>query len=175
MNPKSLHLIPALALILCASACTDTENPGEENETEVITTVELRFAPTDGGAEQVFSWSDPENDGDPVIDDIVLSDALDYDLSVSFLNELADPTEDITEEVDAESDVHQVFFTGSAVRSPSTGDNEGAIISQEYEDTDANGLPVGLESAIATLAAFLYNMAAALLGGIELTLTEDPH
>jgi hypothetical protein len=30
-----------------------------------------------------------------------------------------------------------------------------------------------LLTAIATLAAFLYNMAAALLGGIEVTLSED--
>lgn len=30
-----------------------------------------------------------------------------------------------------------------------------------------------LITAVATLAAFLYNMAAALLGGIEVTLTED--
>jgi hypothetical protein len=34
---------------------------------------------------------------------------------------------------------------------------------------------VVLITAIATLAAFLYNMAAALLGGIELTLAEDEH
>lgn len=34
---------------------------------------------------------------------------------------------------------------------------------------------VVLLTAIATLAAFLYNMAAALLGGIEVTLAEDPH
>ena len=32
---------------------------------------------------------------------------------------------------------------------------------------------VVLLTAIATLAAFLYNMAAALLGGIEVTLAED--
>lgn len=32
-----------------------------------------------------------------------------------------------------------------------------------------------LITAIATLAAFLYNMSAALLGGIELTLAEDQH
>ena len=30
-----------------------------------------------------------------------------------------------------------------------------------------------LLTAIATLGAFLYNMAAALLGGVEVTLTED--
>ena len=34
---------------------------------------------------------------------------------------------------------------------------------------------VVLLTAIATLGAFLYNMAAALLGGIEVTLAEDPH
>jgi hypothetical protein len=34
-------------------------------------------------------------------------------------------------------------------------------------------IDVVLLTAIATLAAFLYNMAAALLGGIEVTLAED--
>jgi len=34
-------------------------------------------------------------------------------------------------------------------------------------------IDVVLLTAVATLAAFLYNMAAALLGGVELTLTEE--
>ncbi len=34
---------------------------------------------------------------------------------------------------------------------------------------------VVLITAIATLAAFLYNMSAALLGGVEVTLAEDQH
>ena len=34
---------------------------------------------------------------------------------------------------------------------------------------------VVLLTAIATLGAFLYNMSAALLGGIEVTLAEDNH
>jgi hypothetical protein len=34
-------------------------------------------------------------------------------------------------------------------------------------------LDVLLITAIATLGAFLYNLAAALLGGIEVTLAED--
>ncbi|CUR55076.1 conserved hypothetical protein [metagenome] len=36
-------------------------------------------------------------------------------------------------------------------------------------------IDVVLITAIATLGAFLYNMSAALLGGIELTLSEDSH
>lgn len=36
-------------------------------------------------------------------------------------------------------------------------------------------LDVILLTAIATLSAFLYNLAAALLGGIEVTLAEDEH
>ncbi len=36
-------------------------------------------------------------------------------------------------------------------------------------------IDVVLLTAIATLAAFLYNMAAALLGGIDITLVEDEH
>jgi len=56
----------------------------------------------------------------------------------------------------------------------------------KFNVTDYVGLPrvlgfttlmavvdVVLLTALATLAAFLYNMAAALLGGIDVTLTED--
>ncbi len=34
-------------------------------------------------------------------------------------------------------------------------------------------IDVVLLTAVATLGAFLYNMAAALIGGIEVTLAED--
>jgi hypothetical protein len=36
-------------------------------------------------------------------------------------------------------------------------------------------LNVVLLTAIATLGAFLYNLAASLLGGLEVTLAEDDH
>lgn len=140
-----------LSLLSFLAACEDVKNPEEVNAEEVITTVALAFTPASGGAAIEAAWADPENDGSPVIDDIVLSDADDYTLAVSFLNEIEDPPEDITEEVDAESDQHQVFFTGTAVESPATGENASAVISQAYDDSDANGFPVGLTSAIATL------------------------
>lgn len=146
------HFLTLLLVAFAASACKDTENPEEENENEVITTVVLTFTPQAGGDALEFTWADPENDGSPVIDDIVLQDADDYDLSVAFLNELEDPAEDITEEVDGESDEHQVFITGTAVEGPGTGENPDAVVTHAYADADDNGFPVGLDNIIVTEA-----------------------
>jgi hypothetical protein len=152
--------------VLCAVACGDVDKPQEVNENEIITTVSLTFSPLSGGDPLSFAWADPENDGGPVVDDILLSDAEDYVLEVSFLNELADPPEDITGEVEAEGDQHQVFFTGSAVEGPATGDNPDAVISHTYGDEDENGLPLGLVNDISTLGAGV--------GGLTVTLRHLP-
>ena len=142
---------PLLSVLALLVACGDTTNPEEVNAEEVITTVALSFSPASGGDALTFAWADPENDGTPVVDPIVLADAETYTLGVSFLNELEAPAEDITEEVDAESDQHQVFFTGSAVQGPATGENASAVIAQAYDDADANGFPIGLASSVGTL------------------------
>lgn len=143
-----------IVAILMLGACNGSavENPEGVNEVEVITTVGLAFTPHSGGAAIEAKWSDPENDGSPVIDDIVLSDADDYDVAVTFLNEVADPVDDITVEVGEENDVHQVFFLGSAVEGPSTGANPAAVVTQAYSDTDANGNPLGLANVFTTVA-----------------------
>jgi hypothetical protein len=138
--------------LLSVGACKDVEGDDHDHENEVITTVALAFTPAGGGSELVFEWADPENDGSPVIDDIVLSDAEDYGMTVSFLNELEDPAEDITAEVSDESDQHQVFLTGTAVEGPATGVNATAVVEHAYADTDPNGLPVGLDNDITTRA-----------------------
>lgn len=146
---RNLWVVPLFTLAM--GACNDASNPeGELNENEVITTVVATFTPQSGGTALVYRWADPENDGDPVVDAIELSDAEDYTLGVQFLNELEDPPEDITLEVDAESDVHQVFFFGTAVAGPATGPNPEAVVTQAYADSDTNGLPVGLENTIVT-------------------------
>ena len=143
---RFLLTVPCALTLALLGGC-DVQNPDETNENEVITTVVLTFSPQSGGTALEFRWADPENDGSPVIDDIALSDADDYDLGVSFLNELEDPAEDITEEVAEESDQHQVFFTGTAVDGPAS-DNEGAPVTQAYADTDDAGLPVGLDNTV---------------------------
>jgi hypothetical protein len=144
-------ILLAILVTLGASACTDTENPDEVNEGEVITTVVLTFAPQGGGDPLEFRWADPESDGDPLIDDIVLPDSDDFDLAISFLNELEEPPEDIGAEVAQESDEHQVFITGTAVEGPAMVPNAAAVVVHAYSDTDVNGFPVGLDSEITTL------------------------
>lgn len=137
--------------LLFATACGDVERPEGEEENEVITTLVLTFTPVAGGDALEFSWADLENDGNPVIDDIVLSDADDYDVTVGFLNELEDPAEDITLEIQNEDDEHQIFFTGTAVQGPATGTNASAVVEHAYADADADGLPVGLDNTFTTL------------------------
>jgi hypothetical protein len=149
---QSLPLLTILPLLVLGAGCPAVEDPHEQNEGEVITTVALTFTPNSGGAAIAAAWADPENDGSPVIDDIVLPNAEGFSLAVAFRNELEDPPEDVTAEVDAESDQHQIFFTGTAVEGPATGENANAVISQAYADTDPNGLPIGLVNSVGTLA-----------------------
>lgn len=135
--------VPALLLLL--AACTDTTQPEDGDEGELITTVVLTLTPTSGGEAITATWADPEADGDPEVDAILLADAEDYALSVAFLDELADPAVDITEEISDEAEEHQVFFTGDAVETD-------GILGHAYDDSDANGLPLGLVNTLETIA-----------------------
>ncbi len=138
-----------LTVLTVLTACPAVTPDEGDNDNEVITTVTLTFAPQGGGDALVFAFDDPENDGDPIVDDVVLADANDYDLAVSFANKLANPDEDITDEVRGEAVDHQVFISGSGVVGPAS-DAAGALVTHAYADSDDNGLPVGLESNIVT-------------------------
>ena len=143
-------IIATLALL----GCPAVDNPDDgENEGEVITRVALTFTPGGGGAAVQAAYADPENDGDPTVDPITLTEGATYALTLTFENQLADPVEDITVEVAEESDEHQVFIYGSAVEGPGTGTNAAAVVTHAYEDEDANGLPIGLDNTIVATAA----------------------
>jgi hypothetical protein len=70
-----------------------------------------------------------------------------YTLSVRFQNGLEDPPEEITEEVNDESDVHLLLFTGSAIVGPATSNTSGPL-EHSYADMDINGLPIGLTNTM---------------------------
>lgn len=147
--------LAAVFFAVSLQACTepgdhDHDHDHDDNENEVITTLELTFTNA-SGEDLVFSWADPENTGDPVIDDIELP-AGEYTTTLKFLNELEEPAEDITVEIKDEDDQHQIFFTGDAVEGPANTGNEGAPLLQAYDDEDENGLPVGLTNTFTATA-----------------------
>jgi hypothetical protein len=135
----------------CAGSDVTTPDDSGDAAPELITAVALTFTPGGGGAALVFEWSDPEADGSPSVDPIVLADADDYGCTVAFRNDQSNPPEDVTAEIEEESHEHQLFFTGDGVEGPATGENSAALIGHVYADTDANGFPVGLENTVTTL------------------------
>ncbi len=132
--------------------CPSTTSPDVHDDNEVVTTVELTFTPEGGGDAVLFTWADPEDDGDPVVDAIALVEGVSYDVSVAFFNELEDPAEDLTDEIYDESDEHQVFFTGDAVQGPATGVVADAVLAHSYADMDSSDLPVGLQNTMDAVA-----------------------
>ncbi len=130
----------ALILLSLLGACGPLGN-GALNEQEVITSMILTFTPPTGPA-VTAELDDPDGDGGevPTVQPIVLVPG-DYTLTVRLQNRLADPPEEVTDEVRDESDAHLFLFTGSAVA-------PGGPITQRYADSDANGLPIGLENTI---------------------------
>jgi hypothetical protein len=135
------------------------------HEGEVITTVQLSFAPSTG-ATVTAEFDDPDGDGGSpgTSDPIQLANGTTYTLDVRFKNRLETPEEDITPEVADESFQHQVFFTGSAVNGPATT-NTAAPLTHSYADMDENALPVGLTNTI---------VAAAGTGELTVTLRHMP-
>ena len=106
---------------------------------EVINRIVLTLTDSSGESQDV-TWSDPNNDGNPTVEDIVLKVDETYDVQVYFWNDLSEPSEEITPEIADESDEHQVFIT-----TPN-------FINVEILDTDVNGLDLGLEQQWTTTA-----------------------
>ena len=135
-------ILAILAIAFTAFACKKENEPEAENEEELITTVNLTFTPTEGGDAVVFSFVDLDGEGsnEPVITNGTLKVNTSYDLDVKFLNELENPAEDITEEVNEEGTDHQLFFLIS----------NSLNLDISYSDADANGNPIGLKSSVQT-------------------------
>lgn len=133
--------ITFLLIIIFFAACK--KNDPESEEEELITTIELSF--TANGSTQKFTWKDTDGTGgaNPVIDKISLAANQIYSLTVRFLNESISPIEDITTEIQGESDEHLIVITPSPT----------PLLTYTYEDKDVNNLPVGLVGEIKTNGA----------------------
>lgn len=125
------------------------EGEGEEEEEE-INQVSLTFT-SDDGEEVTATWFDEDGEGagSPVIDEIGLVEGVTYALSISLMNTLGVEAEDITEEIEEEADEHQFFFSFTdGIFADPTGDGnvDNGSDPLNYNDMDANGLPVGLST-----------------------------
>ncbi len=80
-------------------------------------------------------------------------------MSITLVNALAEPSDpayNITEEVEEEGDEHMLFFswTNNVFSSPAgDGNIDNRADAVNYDDEDANGLPLGLQTSWTTAEA----------------------
>lgn len=156
-NSVQSYFLALLFVPLIFTSCSDDdENPVPVDEEEVITTMTVTL--TASGNTVTLQSRDLDGDG-PNTPEITVSGNLaanaTYSGSIELLNETETPAEDVTEEVEAEDDEHQFFFT--------TG---GAITGTTYSDQDGNGNPVGLSFELTT--------GEAGSGTLQVTLRHEP-
>ncbi len=145
-----------LAVAIFGLQSCDSEDPEKEDVPELITKVTLTFTPAAGGSPVVVIATDPDGAGlQPLEVDgpIELTKNTSYSLAISLINTLADPSApeyNITEEVSEEGDEHMFFFawTGNVFSNPAgNGNADNRNDAVNYNDEDANGQPLGLETS----------------------------
>lgn len=159
MKNLKISVLAIIATVSFTSCSSDDDNLVPVNEEEVITTLTATFTPQGGGTAIVLQSQDLDGDGPdaPVITvsgDFAVGTT--YTGTVTFLNELANPVDNITEEVLEEGDEHQIFFLQS---------NLGTFT---YDDQDVNRNPIGLH--------FTYNASeTATSGDLTIVLRHEPN
>ena len=156
MNSKySILLLIGFAFsTMILTSCGDDDEPEEEEVEEIITDVTLSFAPEGGGAAITATAVDPDGEGAlglTVSGPIDLAANTSYTLSIDLQNSIEN--ESITEEIEEEDDEHMFFFawTDGAFSSPAgNGNADDRADAVNYEDMDAGGLPLGLETTWTT-------------------------
>jgi hypothetical protein len=141
MNYRLLVIVRSFVMALviaCAfflQAC-DREDPAPVNEEEVITTVEVALTPEGGGTPVYLRFFDEDGEHGSIAPEVTVSGSLEpssvYTGIISLHNETVSPPVDISEEVAEEAVDHLFCFT-----------TQGNL-TVNYDDQDANGMPVGL-------------------------------
>ena len=158
---KNLNTIKLLAVLFIStitlSSCSDSHDDDDhEHGEELITTVTYTLTSGNDVVTLTFKDLDGEGglDGTTTISGPLKANTT-YTGAVSFLNETESPTENITEEVIAEGDEHEVFYTTTV---------SGLTISKT--DDDKNGDPLGIETSLTT--------SNAATGTITIVLIHEP-
>ncbi len=158
LNMKTIKLLSIACIgTLFLNACSDDSNP--VNEEEVITTITATLTPV-SGPPIILQSRDADGEG-PDAPVITVSGNLlagaSYNGSLSILNEVANPVENITTEIFEEGVDHQFFFQST----------NATVASTSYADVDLNGDPIGIQF---TLVA-----GTAGSGNFTITLRHEPN
>ncbi len=141
MNTKNV-LTGLFGLSLLFTGCKEKEDPVIPNEEELITTLIYTLISQNPIDTVVMRFQDLDGEGGnpPIIIGGALLANSTYNATVELLNEQENPAEDITQEVIAEAEDHQFFFT-------TEGGLEATV---DYGDTDMDGNPLGVVTQITT-------------------------
>lgn len=152
-NLKFLALYFTATLLLASCSSDDGNEP--INEEEVITTVKVAL--TGGTTPITLEWKQLDESAAPVITvSGDLNSNTTYTGTISILNELENPADNITLEIAEEADEHQFFYqVGSGLN----------ISNLTYLDADTNGNPLGL--------SFSFDTGEASTGNFTITLRHD--
>lgn len=134
-----LSLILISGLMIAFQSCGDDDEPTPENEEELITTLTMTFSNVVETTDVVIAeYKDIDGDGGqpPIIINPTLKANAIYNVEIVVLNESVSPAEDITEEIIEEGTLHQFFF----------GSSNPSFLSFSYQDSDANGNPIGVST-----------------------------
>lgn len=156
-NPNSfvkiLNILFFISSLIFFCGC-DNDDPKKEDTPELITRMTLTFT-SSTDAPVIVTATDPDGEGlqNMTIDGpINLSPSKSYALSIQLINQLvpsSDPSYNMTDEVQAEADEHMIFFswTNNVFNDPTgNGNIDSRADDVNYEDTDVNSLPLGLET-----------------------------
>ncbi|PKV67384.1 hypothetical protein BD749_2528 [Pontibacter ramchanderi] len=132
-----------MGTLLTFSACKDDDEPGPDDEQEVITAVTLSLTPTGKGQDAQATISTLT--GSPVQNaPLTLRPGTEYTAVVTFSDESKTPEADMTAEIRNERDEHLLVYTFT----PEAG--SGATVNVNITDLDQKNLPVGLETTMTT-------------------------
>ncbi|MGN6435260.1 MAG: hypothetical protein ACTHMM_01955 [Agriterribacter sp.] len=145
MNVVSKTAIVAGCVSLLAVACKKESPKPEDNDNEIITTIELLFTEQGSNTSVTYKWEDLDGDGGnaPAIDEIKLAPNKVYNVQLSLWDKTKTPAENITEEVQEESDDHRFYFIPAATSNITIGGL----------NNDKNGVPLGVTSQWTTTDA----------------------
>lgn len=148
-NIKALLTIAAIGLLI--TSCK--KDKAEENDNEVITTVELHLTPA-GGSMLTYKWEDMDGPGgaNPIIDAVTLAPNKVYNTEIFVYDKTKTPINVTSDEIRNEAIDHRFYFEPSA----------GSNITVAGLDNDPNGIALGLKS--------VWTTGAIASGTIKITL-----